>query len=293
MQRHVSFYSDGLKLDGVLSLPDDLQPGQKRPGVAICHGFTQHKEIFSLAYGEAMARHGFIGLSFDYRGFGGSEGQRGRLIPLEQVKDARNALSFLQTVEEVDPERLGLLGTSFGGAVVLHVGAFDQRPKAIVCFDGIGRGRRWLRSQRRQYEWVEFLERLERDRLRRVRTGQSEYVDVGEINFYGPESRAAHEERKQKYPEWQDTLPLETGEKVIEFNPEQFASRIPPRALLVIYDVNPRGHTAEEALPIFRAAAEPKKLVPIPKGPYQYSHYVGAELEHWIAISADWYRTYL
>ena len=102
MERHVSFYSDGLKLDGVLSLPDDLQPGQKRPAIAICHGFTQHKEIFSLSYGAALARHGFVALSFDYRGFGGSEGQRGRLIPLEQVEDARSA------GQRWDPNPLGV-----------------------------------------------------------------------------------------------------------------------------------------------------------------------------------------
>lgn len=293
MERKVAFYSAGNKLAGVLHIPEDYKSGERCPGIVICHGFTQHKEIFGLSYAASLARHGFAALSFDYRGFGGSEGPRGRLIPMEQVEDTRNALTFMQTVEEVDPERLGLLGTSFGGAVVVYVAAFDQRPRAVVCFDAIGSGRRWLRNQRRQYEWVDFLERLELDRKRRVLTGQSEYVDVGEINFYSPESRAAHEERLRKYPEWQSTLPLETGEKVIEFNPEEFASRISPRALLVIYDVNPRGHAIEEALPIYQAAAEPKKLVAIPKGAYQYSHYFGQELEGWIAIAADWYRTYL
>ncbi|MBI2911001.1 MAG: alpha/beta hydrolase [Chloroflexi bacterium] len=293
MERTVNFHSSGLKLEGVLFLPEGTAPAERRPGIVVCHGFTQHKEIFGLSYAAALARHGFAALSFDYRGFGGSEGQRGRLIPLHEVEDARNALTFLETVPEVDAHRLGLLGTSFGGAVVLHIGAFDSRPRAIVSFDGIGSGRRWLRSQRRGYEWAEFLERLERDRRQRVLTGESEYVDYGEISIHTPQAAAAVEDRKLQYPTYQYMLPLETGETVIEFNPEEFAPRIAPRALLVIYDPNPRGFATEEAHAIYNAASEPKKLVEIPQGPHQYSHYFGEALEHWIGLAADWYRAYL
>src|SRR5581483_4482791 len=183
-QRPVRFFSDGLQLDGVLFLPDTYRDGDRLPGVVICHGFTQHKEIFSLAYGTSLCRHGFACLSFDYRGFGGSQGQRGRIIPLEQVADARNALTFLGLQPEVDPKRLALLGTSFGGAVVQYAGAIDQRAQAVACFDGIGNGHRWFRGQRRQDEWLDFLARLEQDRVKRALTGESEYVDVSEINIY-------------------------------------------------------------------------------------------------------------
>lgn len=293
MQRPVNFYSDGLRLEGVLFLPDGYREGERLPGVVICHGFTQHKEIFGLSYGASLSRHGLACLSFDYRGFGGSEGPRGRLIPMEQVGDARNALTFLGAQPEVDADRLGLLGTSFGGAVVLYAGAVDQRAGAVVCFDAIGSGRRWLSRQRRHYEWVDLLERVEHDRVNRVRTGASEYVDVGQINLYGPESRAAHDERRQRYPEWQTTLPLETAEAVIEFAPEDLAHLISPRGLMVIYDRNPRGHAAEEAPLIYGKGCEPKRLVGIGPGARQYSHYSGEELEEWITIAAEWFQEHL
>src|SRR2546426_12392206 len=104
MQRHVNFYSDGLKLDGVLYVPDGLTPGQRVPGIVICHGFTQHKEIFGLSYANSLHKYGFACLSFDYRGFGSSEGERGRLIPWNEVRDARNALSFMEAQPEVDSD---------------------------------------------------------------------------------------------------------------------------------------------------------------------------------------------
>ena len=286
-QRSLKFYSDGLELDGVLFLPDDYREGQKMPGVVICHGFTQHKEIFSLAYGRSLSRHGFACLSFDYRGFGGSQGQRGRIIPWEQVADARNALTALSIQPEVDPVRLSLLGTSFGGAVVQQAGVDDLRVRAVAAFDGIGDGRRWLRGQRRQDEWVDFLDRLRQDRTKRALTGQSEYVDVSDINVYSAMSKEAHDERRRRYPEWQFMLPLETGEAVIEFAPENSLHRLAPRPILVVYDPNPRGHAGEEAHNIYARAAEPKQLVAIPAGERQYSHYAGQELEHWIKIVAD------
>jgi len=63
-----------------------------------------------------LTESGYAVLAFDYRGFGESEGERGRLVPAEQMTDIRNAVTYMQTLGEVDPERIGLWGTSFGGA---------------------------------------------------------------------------------------------------------------------------------------------------------------------------------
>jgi len=79
-------------------------------------------------------------LLFDYRGFGGSEGEKWRLIPLEQIDDIRNAISFFEAQPQVDPERIGLWGTSFGGANAPYAAAVDSRVKAVVGQVGFGDG---------------------------------------------------------------------------------------------------------------------------------------------------------
>jgi len=295
VKREVSFFSDGLKLSGVLVTPDMPDGDVLLPGVVICHGFSQHKEIFGLSYAEALSRHGFACLTFDYRGFGGSEGQRGRLIPLLEVTDTWNALTFLGAQPEVDATRLGALGTSFGGSVVLHAAAADDRIRAAVCFDAIGSGRRWLRGLRRHGEWVEFLERLDKERVNRVLTGASEYVEYNVINPYvdHPGLKAAHEDRRRRFPDWQEELTLETALAVIQFAPEELAHLISPRALMVIYDNNIRAFATEEARNIYIRAEEPKSLVAIPASSQQYGHYFGEELEHWISLSADWFHKHL
>jgi cephalosporin-C deacetylase-like acetyl esterase len=114
-KRIVNFFSEGVRMEGDLFLPDGLKAGERRPGIVLCHGFTGIRSVILADYAKVFVAAGFVALTFDYRGFGGSEGTKWRLIPLEQIDDIRNAISFFETLAEVDPERIGLWGTSFGG----------------------------------------------------------------------------------------------------------------------------------------------------------------------------------
>jgi len=60
------------------------------------------------AVAERLSDEGFVTLRFDYRGLGEREGPPFRLIPLEQIEDIRNGLSYLGVRSEVDPERLAI-----------------------------------------------------------------------------------------------------------------------------------------------------------------------------------------
>src|SRR3990167_8349182 len=140
MQRKENFYSDGNKIAATLFIPDDLNESEKRPGIVLCHGFTCIKELILPDYARRFAAAGYVALAFDYRGFGDSEGERGRLIPSAQVADIRNSITFLETLDEVDPERIGLWGTSYGAANVIQVAGIDPRPKCIVAQVGFGDG---------------------------------------------------------------------------------------------------------------------------------------------------------
>src|SRR5438105_4947798 len=114
-RRPAGFYSNGLRLDGELYLPDDLEPGERRPAIVTCSGYQGLKAIHPARFARALAPHGFVCLAFDYRGFGHSDGERGRLVPQDQCEDVRAAVSFLQTVPEVDPDAISLIGWALGG----------------------------------------------------------------------------------------------------------------------------------------------------------------------------------
>src|SRR5262245_62841954 len=114
-KRTVNFYSEGTKLEGDLFLPDGFKATEQRPGIVLCHGFTGLRGGILPDYAKVFAQAGFVALTFDYRGFGGSQGTKWGLIPLEQIDDIRNAITYLQGQAEVDADRIGLGGRGVGG----------------------------------------------------------------------------------------------------------------------------------------------------------------------------------
>src|ERR687886_214175 len=111
MRQRVTFYSDEIELIGYLFTPDDLRAGERRSAVLVCHGFGASQDRVLPEVAVHLAEQGYVAMTLDYRGFGESQGPRWRKIPQEQVRDIRNALTFLQTRDSVDPEAIGLWGT--------------------------------------------------------------------------------------------------------------------------------------------------------------------------------------
>src|SRR5260370_1107573 len=77
-KRTVNFFSEGARLEGDLMLPPDLKPGERRPAIVLCHGFTGVRSFFLEDYAKVFVSAGFVALIFDYRGWGGVGAQGGR-----------------------------------------------------------------------------------------------------------------------------------------------------------------------------------------------------------------------
>ena len=146
-KRTVTFFSEGTQVEGDLFLPANVKAGESLPGIVLCHGFTGLRGGILPDYAKVFVEAGFVALTFDYRGFGGSQGAKWRLIPLEQIDDIRNAITYLQQQPEVDPERVGLWGTSFGGGHAPYTAGIDPRVKAVVGQVGFGDGCRGAQPQ--------------------------------------------------------------------------------------------------------------------------------------------------
>src|SRR5262249_56651895 len=105
---------------------------------------------------------GYAALRFDMRGCGQSEGTRGRVICLEQVEDTRSALGFLAARSEIDPERIGVIGASFGAAVAVYTAGTDHRVAACISAGGWGDGVKKFRKQHELSEaWQRFSSMLD------------------------------------------------------------------------------------------------------------------------------------
>jgi fermentation-respiration switch protein FrsA (DUF1100 family) len=297
----VRFRSGDGECGADLYLPDNLAPGDRRPGIVLGSGFATRKESIQ-PQAEYFARHGYVALAIDYRTFGASSGEpRGQVIPLWQVEDFRSGVSYLETRPEVDPDRLAIWGMSFAGGVVLYAAAFEPRIKAVVSQTPVVNGWKWAQGLRPRGEWEKLIGvTLVEDRRRR---------NAGEPSRMIPHSGAMHAAMPFSEPDMkevdvmrlpdgslpmhvQNRVTLESLEKVIEFLPDAVMDRISPRAVCIIgvtqFDaVHPLDHIQEA----FRRAGEPKKLVLLPYR--EFGVYVEPGLTRALDCAREWFEEHL
>lgn len=292
MKKAVTFYSEGVRLRGDVYYPADLGPGERRAGIVLCHGYTGVKDLYLPDTARLLTEAGYIAMTFDYKGWGESEGPRSRLAPHSRVSDVQAALTFLGTLPEVDAERLGIYGTSYGGATVVWVGAIDPRVRCVVSVVGIGNGARWMRSVRRPDEWHDLLERSREDRVKRTLTGQSEFVERSEILLPDRQSAELAAAARRNNPAAVNAIPLEYVDDTLSFNPEWVVDKIAPRPILFITTDNDRLVPPDESAQLYARAGEPKKLVVL-KGYGHYEVYTEPAFGEVMAATLAWYRQYL
>jgi uncharacterized protein len=241
MEQAISFESGGVTLRGTLHIPDGTSG--KRPALVSCHGFGGSSNGAghpSLA--RALEKAGYVVLRFDFRGCGDSGGERGRVICMEEVEDVRNAIGVLESHPDVDRERIGLIGASLGGAVVIYTAATDQRVKACVGTGSVANGERLFHIQYPdEAKYRAFLARLEDAKRHRATTGQSVMMNRYDIVLI-PEKR-----RAGMPPGSIMSFPAETAISMLEFSPDEVVAKISPRPLLLIHprddDVVPKSES--------------------------------------------------
>lgn len=260
-RRPIHFFSDRLRLDGDLYLPDG--PIDKPlPAVITASGYTGLKDIHPARFARALAPHGYACLAFDYRGHGYSEGERGHLVPQEQVEDVRAAVTFMAAQPEVDPDRIGLVGWALGGGGVLAEAADDPRVAAVVTCNAIGNGERSVRFQHDEESWGRLQADLVRDRTERVQTGRSRTVPPFHIVRLDLDTREYVGTELYKTAGYASAeVTLDSADAYMRFRPEDTAHRISPRPLLLVHGAENRLHSPEESRSIYKLAKEPKQLV--------------------------------
>jgi alpha-beta hydrolase superfamily lysophospholipase len=106
--------ADGLRLACCAWLPDGVQP---HGAIASVHGLGDHTELYDVVF-DYFARRGWAVYGFDLRGNGRSPGQRGHVDRWSLYRE--DLRRFVEHVRLSHPEKLVLLGTSLGGAIVLE-----------------------------------------------------------------------------------------------------------------------------------------------------------------------------
>ncbi|MEE1335033.1 alpha/beta hydrolase [Methanobrevibacter sp.] len=121
----------GFSLAADLYKPKDSEG--KLPAIAISGPFGAVKEQSSGLYAQTLAERGFLTIAFDPSFTGESSGEpRYMASPDINTEDFQSAVDFLVTNDEVDPERVGILGICGWGGMALNAASIDTRIKATV-----------------------------------------------------------------------------------------------------------------------------------------------------------------
>ena len=170
MERKVEFKSRGETCKGMLHVPDGAKG--RLPLLVMAGGWCYTKEIVMPHYARYFEDAGIATLLFDYRHFGESSGEpRQHIDPWEQVEDYKNAISYAETLPEVDPHRIGIWGISYSGGHVLIVAATDPRVKWAVSTIPVVEGFTTQRRCHGERRFAELLAVIAADRKKRYETG--------------------------------------------------------------------------------------------------------------------------
>ena len=255
MQKELTFTSDGLTLAAMLHIPDGIAAGEQRAAMVVLHGFGSNKNGgISMAATQLFESLGYVTLRFDMRGCGDSEGERGRVICLEQVRDTQAAIDFLQTQDCVAPSRIGVIGHSFGAAVGIYAAGVDERIAACISTGGWGDGEKKFRKQHAsEAAWTKFTDMM-REGQRLAALGESMRVPRYDIVPIQPGLR------DQLSPGSILEFPFEVVQSMFDFKANDVVGQIAPRPLLLLHPSNDTVTPTEQSVDLFAHAGQPTDL---------------------------------
>lgn len=256
------FFSDGYRLDADLHLPDDDGAGAPYPIVIAASGYQGLKVIHPERFARALTPRGYAVLAFDYRGFGLSEGERGRLVAQEWVLDVRAAVDRVSCHPQLDADRVALIGWGLGGGVVVTEAADDPRVKVLACCNGIADGYRSTQLMHDEQSWSSLLRRIKADRERRTTLGRSEITSPWDIVRLDLDDRTDDYvgEELYKAPGFGAGVNLESADYLLRFQPKEDAAKLTDQPLLIVHGENNQLHKVEEAHTLYDVAPGRKKL---------------------------------
>ncbi len=228
------FPCSGLKCSGILYKPD---VEGKAPAIVMAHGLGAVKEMHSDVYARLWAENGFNVFVFDYRRFGESEGEpRQALYPEDQVADYRCAISYVRSLEFVDPDRICVWGTSFSGGHVVTLLAFPS--PGVKC--GVAQVPN-LYSYRTALKYFGSLEPVlslaesGRDECCRGKPLSIPIVSRDGISLItSEEAYEFYTTYASRFPTFKNYITLDSIDRIIQYNPGFYAELVSKPILFVV-----------------------------------------------------------
>ncbi|EFO2736202.1 hypothetical protein B6P86_26930, partial [Escherichia coli] len=247
--------------------------GKKRPAIILCHGFCGIREILLPQFAEVFTQAGFVTITFDYRGFGDSDGERGRLIPEMQIDDIVTVINWAKEQPFIDKERVGLWGTSLGGGHVFGAAVKGGGVKCIVSQLAFADGEKNITHHMSSEEKKEFISTLEKLDAVKKASGREKFVSITRV-LNDNESKKFFEENRTQYPDMDIKIPFLTVKEMLDYKPVQYAAQVTCPSLIVVAEkdtVNPK----EQGIELYNSVMHEDKQLYFVNNARHYDTYSG------------------
>lgn len=300
VQETVKFESEGDQLEALLFTPDSPGP---HPMVVMAGGWCYVKELVQPRYATVFAEAGIASLIFDYRGFGGSAGEpRQHLDPHRQVEDYRNAISYIETLDGIDPLRIGVWGISYSGGHSLIVGGVDRRVRAVVSIVPVVDGLETMRRAHGTMGFRRLSAAVLESRRRRFLTGEHDYMkhssttpDTELCTWPFPGSPPLFEMlRTTEAPNYQNRNTVASAEMLMEYSVEPFVRQLVDTPTLMVLADRDDFTWSDLEIRTFQSIPTPEKALHVVANTDHHQLYRDPEKTRLAAeVCRDWYLRYL
>ena len=285
----VEFFSEGERISALWRTPDGAAGRLK--AIVQGPGWLGLKDAkLYVRYHEALTEAGYGVLVIDYRGFGDSGGAR-ELSPHRQLEDLVNAVTYLTTREDVEPDAIGTFGTGgTGGGNSILLAAADPRVLAVVSQVPVADGRDWLHRMRSESDWLAFLNALDEDRKLRVTTGEGRRVHPREEIMVPTAERRTTTVKADVDDRIPSAVSLAAADEILAYRPVDAAQNL-TTPLLVIGVEGDATTPTDHATALYEAARGPRRLVM-----QRHTTHYAAYDRYWTTVTpliVDWFDTHL
>ncbi|TWF47545.1 alpha/beta hydrolase [Neorhizobium alkalisoli] len=262
----IKFPSEGLNCAGTVYRPDGEGPF---PAVLLSHGFGAVRGMRNIPeVATALASSGILALAIDFRFLGDSEGEpRQQVLPDAQRQDLRNALTYLESRDDVDAARIGLWGTSFSGGQSIQVAAFDRRVKVLVAQVPATDLYRQIRFSAPPEQRKIIDDAIASEYGRRFRgepPATMKLADTADAqSVFGPESYEWATHNGAEHPQFHNAVTISSLQEAVQTAPGDYIEAVAPTPLLIIMADPDKTVAIDYTKDAFDRAGGPKKLIAI------------------------------
>ncbi|KJZ80487.1 hypothetical protein HIM_00337 [Hirsutella minnesotensis 3608] len=295
---------DGLLLRGDFYPAAGSATTTKTPSVIMTQGLALLKEHYLCNWAERFTQAGFSVLAYDHRNFGHSQGVPRNEVDLAlQADDYSDAVSYMMTLESVDPGKIFLWGIGHSGGCAATAAARDRRIAGVILV---------MPSQSGRYDWDNWPAHLRTRHATARAQGRAEAVKQADFWRFWPVSdldRNGHGESMLSDDvayHWAEGVFRLTAEgkntfdnkvmisslhSIYNARPGAFFREISPTPVLLLAATDdPVASAFEDQLGIFEQMGQPKEFAKLTG--HHLANYFGEQFEIGVRAMIEWLKKY-